>query len=359
MVLQGQSWALPRYRRRWLWLFAALYVLAALVAAPARGAADDSISVGALRFTSSGPLFLARARGHFAAERLDVRIRFFDAAPNVALAVASGELTFGSAALTAAFFNLAGEGKLMVIAGQAREERGYPGNLVLVTKRAHDAGLTRLEDLFSQPFGLTQYGSPSHYQLGQLAAAHSVPLSAVPIRAFQSLPNLVAAMKGDRVTWAIVAPPVAQDLVDSGHAVSFGRYSDSASFQFGAIFTRREMLEARSDVVRRFLRAYLKGVDDYASLNAGARGGGAAVPGRVRETAELVASYVYPDQTPEQGARKVIESAFFVDPRGGVDADDVARQITWYFEQRLIRRRIETSDFVRLDFIGLSPGTGE
>ena len=95
-----------------------------------------------------------------------MEVSFFEAAPSIAVAVASGEITFGSTALTAAFYNLADKARLKIIAGQAREQKGHVGNLVLVTKRAFDAGSTRIEALFEQPFGLTQFGSPSHYQLG-------------------------------------------------------------------------------------------------------------------------------------------------------------------------------------------------
>jgi len=339
-----------RTRLRALALLCLFAPLAAV--AQSRSAAEVTrVTVGALRFTSSGPLFLARERGYFAAERLEVEIRFFEAAPTIAVAVATGDLTFGSAALTAAFYNLAADGKLVIVAGQAREERGYPGNLILVTRRAYDAGVTELRDLFAQPFGLTQHGSPSHYQLGQLARAHAVPMGATTVRAFQTLPNLVVAMRADRVTWAIIAPPIAQDLVTTGAAVSLGRFSDNAGFQFGAIFAQRSLVEERTDMVRRFLRGYRRGIADYAALYRASAGQSAEQAERAREAAILVARHVYPDDAPEDGARKVLASAFFVDPAGGVDEDDVARQVDWYVEQGLVRRLFDVSSIMRLDLL--------
>ena len=50
------------------------------------------------------------------------------------MATASGDVTFGVTALTAAAYNLAAEGRLKIIAGQAQEKRGYSGNLILVTQ---------------------------------------------------------------------------------------------------------------------------------------------------------------------------------------------------------------------------------
>ena len=134
-----------------------------------RAQTADKITLGALRFTSSGPVFLALERGYFKAEGLDAEIAYFQDAPSVATATATGDLTFGITALSAAFYNLASQGKVKIIAGQAQEKQGYVGNLILVNRQAYEAGHQTLATLFDQPFGLTQPGSPSHYMLGQLA----------------------------------------------------------------------------------------------------------------------------------------------------------------------------------------------
>ena len=66
--------------------------------APAGGAekaAVEKVGVAVLPFVSSAPVFIAQSRGFFAAEGLEVDLRFFQAAQPVALAVASGDLEFG------------------------------------------------------------------------------------------------------------------------------------------------------------------------------------------------------------------------------------------------------------------------
>ena len=249
---------------------AVLLVLALLLAVAtvraAEAQAPAKVVVGVLPFTSSGPVFLAADRGYFRDQGLDVELAFFQAAPPIAVATAANEVTFGVTALTAAAYNLAAEGRLAVVAGQAREKKGYTGNLILVTKAAYDRGLDRLDELFDQPFGLTQMGSPSHYQVGQLADAQGIATAELDVRAFQTLPNLVAALKSGAVTWAIIAPPIATGLVDSGAVVSLGPYSDHGSFQFGAVLASDETLRDRPETVRAFLRAYAKGLADYAEI---------------------------------------------------------------------------------------------
>jgi ABC-type nitrate/sulfonate/bicarbonate transport system substrate-binding protein len=131
---ERQSSTLPR-------LIAALALFLAM-ASYVRGQPLETVGVGALRFSSSGPLFLAKDRGYFEDERLNADIVFFEAAPTIATAVASGDLTFGVTALTAALSNLAAHGQSKLIAGQAREQKGHPGNMILVTRRLEEEELT-------------------------------------------------------------------------------------------------------------------------------------------------------------------------------------------------------------------------
>jgi NitT/TauT family transport system substrate-binding protein len=311
----------------------------------------DKISVGALRFSSSGPLFLAKERGYFEDENLDVDIVFFEAAPTIATAVASGDLTFGVTALTGALFNLAAHGQIQLIAGQAREEKGYPGNMILVTRAAFDAGVIRVDQLFNKPFGLTQIGSPSHYQLGQLARLHGVPLRSIPVQPFQTLPNLVAALKANRVTWAIIAPPVSTNLLEAGDVVRLANYSDFGSFQFGGVFATASTLQHRSDAVRRFLRAYKRGLQDYNVLNDTNAKSDPRREAQVKETAVTIAKYIYPNESPDTVRKKVHESAFYVDPEGHIDTQEVAEQIRWYFENGFIAQELDATKIIRLEFL--------
>lgn len=78
-------------------------VAAGFLAAASIGAAAaaDKVSVGALRFVSSGGLFLAVERGYFQAEGIQVDLKFFEAAQPIAVAIASGDIQFGVTALTA------------------------------------------------------------------------------------------------------------------------------------------------------------------------------------------------------------------------------------------------------------------
>src|SRR5882762_2383574 len=116
-------------------IFLAAGAAAALALPASRLRAEDApekVRLGSLRFVSSGAVFVALERGYFKAAGLDVAVTFFDAAQPIAVATASGDLDLGVTAFTGGFFNLAGKGALKIIAAQAKEAKGYEGNLVLV-----------------------------------------------------------------------------------------------------------------------------------------------------------------------------------------------------------------------------------
>ena len=116
------------------WVCAPFVAMLLLAASPA--AAQEKVSVGVLRFVSSGALFVAVERGYFKQEGLELDLKFFEAAQPIAVAVVSGDVQFGLTAFTAGLFNLAGKGGLKIIAAQAKEQKGYEGNAILAELRA-------------------------------------------------------------------------------------------------------------------------------------------------------------------------------------------------------------------------------
>ncbi len=69
--------------------------------------AADKITVGALRFTSHAPSFVAFEKGYFTDEGLEVEFKFFQAAQPMAVAIASGDVDFGITAISGGLINLA------------------------------------------------------------------------------------------------------------------------------------------------------------------------------------------------------------------------------------------------------------
>ncbi|MBV9740590.1 MAG: ABC transporter substrate-binding protein [Hyphomicrobiales bacterium] len=312
----------------------------------------EKVKLGSLRFVSSGAVFIALERGYFKDEGLDVAITFFDAAQPIALATASGDLDLGVTAFTGGLFNLAGKGALKIIAAQAKEAKGYEGNLVLVSNAAWDKGFRDVSQFAGHSIGITQIGSSFHYQIGQIAAANGIDLKTIAIRPLQSLLAMAAALKTGQVNSIIIAPHLARAMIENGDAKPIARYSDLDEYQFGGLFTTPKAIGTRRPMLEKFVRAYQKGAQDYfdALLRRDDRGR-RIFDEKAAAAAALIAKYVYPTDPPGKAATLVEASAFYVDPQARIDVADILKQIAWYKAQGLVAAEVDGRAALDLSFV--------
>jgi NitT/TauT family transport system substrate-binding protein len=329
-------------RRRTFAAAAALLGAAALAGPPA-GAADK-ITVAALRFVSSGPLFIAQGRGYFAAEGLDADFKFFDAAQPVAVAIASGDADFGATAFTAGLFNIAGKGVLKVVAAQFSEIKGYEGSALVASPKAHADGLTTPAALKSRSFALTQTGSSFHYMIGGVAKASGVDLATIDLKPLQGVGNMVGALKSSQVDAAILPAFIARPLDKSGDAKIIAWVGDLAPYQGGGLFTSTRNAEQKRDTVARFVRAYQKGVADYRAFFIDKTNTDEAILGFIHK-------YVYADEPAATAFGKIRAGALFIGKDAALDGADIAQQVDWYKGLGFVDKTVETAKFVDTTFI--------
>jgi NitT/TauT family transport system substrate-binding protein len=310
------------------------------------------VKLGLLRFVSSGAVFIATERGYFKDAGLNVELSFFDAAQPIAVATASGDLDLGVTAFTGGFFNLAGKGALKIIAAQAKEARGYEGNLVLVSNAAWDRGFRDVGQYAGHSIGITQIGSSFHYQIGQIAAAKGIELKSIIIRPLQSLLAMAAALKTGQVDSIIIAPHLAHAMIEQGDAKLIGRYSDIDEYQFGGLFTTPKAIGARRPMLEKFVRAYQRGVGDYAATLLTRDAEGKRVfDAKSDELAAVIAKYVYPSDPAPKAAKLVEASAFYIDAQARLDVADILKQIAWYKEQSLVEEGVDDRATLDLSFV--------
>ncbi|MBV9520034.1 MAG: ABC transporter substrate-binding protein [Hyphomicrobiales bacterium] len=312
----------------------------------------EKVRLGSLRFVSSGAVFIALERGYFKDEGLDIVLSFFDAAQPIAVATASGDLDLGITAFTGGFFNLAGKGALKIIAAQAKEAKGYEGNVVLVSNAAWDKGFRNVSQYAGHSIGITQIGSSFHYQIGQIAAAKGIELKSITVRPLQSLLAMAAALKTGQVDSIIIAPHLARAMVENGDGKAIARYSDIDEYQFGGLFTTPKAIAARRPMLEKFVRAYQKGAQDYFSaLLRRDEEGRRVFDEKATEAAALIAKYVYPSEPAAKAATLVETSAFYVDPQARLDVADILKQIAWYKAQGLVAEEVDARAVLDLSFV--------
>lgn len=320
----------------------------AILLATANAQALDKTSVAALAFVSSAPIFIAKDKGYFEAEGLDVEIKFFQAAQPVAVAVASGDADFGITGLTGGFFNLAAKGALKIVAAQSREEPGYDFVAYVVTPKAYEAGFRSPKDYPGKTVGITQVGSTFHYNIGMLADKYGFKLSDVSLKPLQSVPNMVAALKGGQVDSVLLPANQALGLEKDGSGKIIGWVHQHTPWQLGALFTSTKNTAEKRPMVQRFVKAYTKAAGDYAEAFHQRDASGKRVFGpKADALIPILQKYVKPEPSAEQ----VKASVSFIDPKGRLLVRNLYDQVAWYKAQGMVDAGADAKTMIDLGFV--------
>jgi NitT/TauT family transport system substrate-binding protein len=304
----------------------------------------DAVRSGYIKSASAAPIFIAKEKGYYAAEGLDVELITFDAAEPIAVAVTSGSLDISLAGMTAGFYSLAGQGAMKIVAGAIHEVPGFQSELVAASNRAFDAGMTSLKALNGRSLAVTQVGSALHYSIGLVAQKYGLDLKSMRIVPMQSNPNSVAAIVGGQVDGGLApatyfGPALAKNAV---HVL--GYIGDETPWQLGVIITSTKLANEHPDRVKRFLTALRKAQRDYHDAFTG--------PGETRQdqasAPELLAiMQKYLGQNPEQ----LRQAVGYVDREGRLDVADIHRQVAWFKSQGLLKSDVDADRIIDKRFI--------
>jgi NitT/TauT family transport system substrate-binding protein len=315
--------------------FCAAMVLALLAG---QAAADDKIRIGVVGVTAYAPIYVAQEKGYFAAAGVPAELVYFDAAAPVAVAAVSGDIDVGVAAVTAAFYNLASQGELKLIAGAAHEEPGFQIQAFLASRQAYESGLKSIKDIGGRRFGVTTKGAPPVYVVGGiLAPKYGFDFKSIEVLSLQTIPNINTALTGGKADFTSVSmTPGMMALIERGDIKQIAWTGDVAPWQFGIVFTGAKTADARSDSIKRFLTAYRKGSKAYHDAVTDAQGKRKDGP-EAEAMIQILAKYT--KQTVEEAKLGIP----YVDAQGRIDVKDIERQIAFYKSQGLVKPEADLS----------------
>ena len=323
---------------------AALVLAATWLAPAAAPAAAETVRSGYLKAAPAAPIFIAKEKGYYAAEGLDVELITFDAAEPIAVAVASGSLDISLAGMTAGFYSLAGQGAMKIIAGVIHEVPGFQSEVVVASNRAYAGGMTSLKDLNGRAIAVTQIGSALHYSLGLIAEKYGLDLTTIRIVATQSNPNSVAAVAGGQVDGGLAPITYFTPLLQNDGAKVLGFVGDETPWQLGVIITSTKLANELPDTVRRWLRAFRQATRDYHDAFTGPDGK-RADQASAPEILAIMAKYI--GQSPEQ----IDRSIGYVDRNARLDVKDIEHQVAWFKSEGLLKGNVDADALMDMRYI--------
>ncbi|UWQ18464.1 ABC transporter substrate-binding protein [Jannaschia sp. M317] len=327
-------------RRHTLALMGAAATTALAAPAIAQG---TKLKVGALRFTSHSPSFIALEKGLFAEAGLDVELEFFQAAQPMAVAIASGDVDYAMTAMSGGLVNLAEKGAIKVIGGGLSEEPGIDGQKILASDAAYQAGVTSPAALDGKRFGMTTAGSSFHYMGSKIAAAEGANMTFVPL---QAVGAIIGALKTGQIdAWSIV-PHIAKPVAAGPEVHMIGSVADYLpDYQVTTVFTSAANAGDRPKT-NAFLEAFKPAITDYNSTMIDRAGGDAGVDAMV----DLIHKYVYTDRERERAAPSIINGTMRINEGAALNVGSIRDQLEWFQSEGLIDAGISLDQIIDPSF---------
>ena len=293
-----------------------------------------------LRLTSSAPLFIAMDKGFFAEEGIEIEPQWFDAAHPIAVSTASSKVDVGATGITASLYNMAANGqKLGIVADKGREQKGYSSSALLVTTDNYNAGVKSLKDLKGKRIGITQKGSTFHYMLGRMLETQGMSLNDVEIVPLSKLSAVMAALESKQIDGCILNEPNITKVQKAGYGKLVVQVGDVIPYQTSAIFYSPDFMKNKDAAVR-FMRAYNKACNYYYEAAVEKKD-----TKKLEEVVNIVAKYV------KAPAEDIKAGLPYIDKDGKLLVSDIATQIKWYTDNKMISGKLDAKDVANTSFL--------
>jgi NitT/TauT family transport system substrate-binding protein len=326
-----------------------LVFLAALALAAPAAHANETIKIGSLKAANVGPAFIAKEKGYFAAEGLDVEFSYFESAQPVAVGVASGSLDFGCTSISAGMYALAGQGVIKIISGMYSEAPGFHNFGIMASLKASAAGLKSYKDLPGHSIAISQIGSPVHYSLALVADKYHLDLKSMRIEPLQGVPQIVSAVEGNQVDSSVTTATAMNPMLLQHKAELVGWIGDETPWQAAVTITTAKRIAEKPQTVEAFLRAFKRGAREYHDAFTG--------PGEKRQDGPNAAEILgilskFTGQSPDQ----IKLSVAYVDGDARVDVKDIQHQVQWFKEQKMLKDDIDPTKVMDMKYVVPLPG---
>ncbi|MFD2237473.1 ABC transporter substrate-binding protein [Aureimonas populi] len=320
---------MPSTTRRTILALAA----ATLLCAGTARADAEPVKVGLLSLTSHSPSIIAEGKGYFDEQDIDVEFVMFQAAQPMAVAIASGDVDFGMTALTAGLISLAERGAVKLIGGALQETPDVEGQKILVSRAAHEAGVTTPADLEGRRFGITTAGSSFHYMAHKIADREGFARSSMELVPLNSVPAVIASLRSGQIDAWSITPNIAEDLVASGEVFEIGSIADYVEgYQTTTLFTSARIMENDPGLAERFLSAFSRGVADYNATFVDET----TSPEESEAIVAMVHEYVYTDRPIEAAEPAIRAGAMRINENAALNLASIEDQLEWFKSENLV-----------------------
>jgi NitT/TauT family transport system substrate-binding protein len=322
----------PQRRSIFRLLWASAFAGVTLFAAAAQAQTD--LAVGLLPIASSAPFYLAKEKGYFAAEGLNVEIQPISTFGEVAPLLVSGRMHFVAGGMGAPFFTALHQGMPVKIVLSHASSPGYH-NLMLRSDLKDQ--VKTIADLKGRTMAMLGRGSTAFYEGGKILETAGLTLKDVEIK-YMPVTQTPTAFAGKVIDVGLAIPPQPDLIAASGVAIKWIDNADSliepAPMEITAVVVNTDWAAKNAKAAHGFIFALSRGVRDYCTAYHGGPNRPEVVAAITRHTAMKDAAMVDKMVWPSRHVTTPFNEASIMD------------QQEWFGREGFLEKKLPIGDMV-------------
>ncbi|MBA2278458.1 MAG: ABC transporter substrate-binding protein [Chloroflexia bacterium] len=320
-------------------------------AEPAPGIPPVQVPDGATQVTMGytpasifAPVFVAREKGYFAEQGLDVELQALAGGSDMVVLTATGEFDAGIAGVGPAFWNGANQGLPLTIIAPGHAEGSPVATPLMISRAACEGGeIASVADLAGKRVSVNARGA-TEYWLSQALGTAGLTLDDIDLQTL-AFPDAVTALQSGAIAGAMIGEPLASRAEQEGIAVRLATDFPVQNIQPTVIFGNDVFLAENPDAAAGLVAGYLKAARDLTS-NFNDPVNLAIIEQYTNVPASLIASSVKPVYAPDGTIDLTSLSTLqqFFRERGQLDYDQNLDPATLVDDQYVIEARARLGD---------------
>lgn len=251
------------------------------------------VTMGYVPVSIFAPVFVAKEKGYYAEQGLDVSLEPLPGGSDMVVLTASEEFDAGIGGAGPAFWNALAQGlPLKVIAPGHMEGNPVATPLMISTADCESGAIASVADLEGEKVSVNARGA-TEYWLAQALGTAGLTLDDIDLQTLP-FPDAVAALQSGAIAAAMVGEPLATQAEQDGIAVRLLSDFPVQEIQPTLIYANESFLNDNPDAAAGLVTAYLKACRDLAGPGFKDPANLAIIEEYTRVPAALVASAVQP-----------------------------------------------------------------
>lgn len=231
--------------------------------APAGVAPDDvvEVTIGYVPISIYAPMFIAKEKGYFAEQGLDVTLEALAGGSDMVVLTATGEFDAGIGGIGPAYWNAAHQDLPVTIIAPGHGEGSPVASPLMISKDACESGeIGSIADLEGKRVAVNAPGATELW-LDRALRSGGLTIEDVDLQ-FLNFPDAVAALDSGAIDASIIGEPLATKAENDGVAVRIASDFDVQQLQPTMVFANDDFLADNPDAATGLVAAYLKASRD-------------------------------------------------------------------------------------------------